>query len=100
MQTRKALILRQVHWNKLSRAGEKKAIWDNDVLGDVFKLLGENDLRIMTQLIKNIYKNGKWPKEFSEVTMTALKKKQKVKKCSNHHTISLITHTAKSSKDT
>jgi len=31
----------------------------------------------------------------NEVTMTALKKKPEATKCSNHHTISLITHTAK-----
>jgi hypothetical protein len=32
----------------------------------------------------------------SEVSMTALKKKPKATKCSNHHAISLIKHTPKS----
>ena len=57
--------------------------------------MGDDDFRILTQLIKKIYKNGKWPKDFTEVTMTALEKKIKATKCSDHHTISLITHTAK-----
>jgi hypothetical protein len=36
-----------------------------------------------------------WPKDFTEVTMIALKKKSKATKCSDHRTISLIAHTAK-----
>ena len=56
------------------------------------KLLGEGDLRIMTQLISNIYKTGQWPKDFTEVTTIALKK-PKAMKCRNHCTISCITCT-------
>jgi hypothetical protein len=44
---------------------------------------------------KNIYEKERWPKDFTEVTMIALKKKPKSTICSFHHTISLITHTAK-----
>jgi len=36
-----------------------------------------------------------WPKDFTEVTMIALKKKTQITKCSVHRTISLIAHTAK-----
>jgi hypothetical protein len=61
----------------------------------VLKLLGENGLKIMTKLINNIYETGEWPKDFTEVTMIALKKKPQATKCSDHHTISLIIHTAK-----
>jgi hypothetical protein len=75
-------------------AGERKVARDNEVPRDVLKLLGEDDFR-MTQLIKKIYKNGKWSKDFTEVTMTALERKPKATKCSDHRTISLITHTAK-----
>jgi hypothetical protein len=63
--------------------------------GDVLKLLGEGGLKIMTKLINPIYETGEWPKDFTEVTMIALRKKPQATKCSNHHTISLIAHTAK-----
>ena len=53
----------------------KKATGDDDIPGDVFKLLGEGDLKIMTKLINTIYETGEWPKDFMEVTMIALKKK-------------------------
>jgi len=72
----------------------KKATGDVDVPGDVFKLLGEIGLKIMTKLINTIYETGEWPKDFIEVTMIALKKKPQAIKCSDHRTISLIAHTA------
>ena len=73
----------------------KKATGDDDVPGDVLKLLGEGGLKIMTKLINTIYETGQWPKDFTEVTMIALKKKTQTTKCSDHRTISLISHTAK-----
>jgi len=73
----------------------KKATGDNDVPGDVLKLFGEGGLKIMTRLINTIYETGEWPKDFTEVTMIALKKKPQATKSSDHRTISLIAHTAK-----
>jgi hypothetical protein len=35
------------------------------------------------------------PKDFTDFTMSALKKKSKTTKCSDHCTVSLITNTAK-----
>jgi hypothetical protein len=49
----------------------------------------------MTQLINSIYLTGEWPRDFIEFTKIALKKKLKDTKCCDHHTISLIAHTAK-----
>jgi hypothetical protein len=73
---------------------DKKATGD-DVPGDVpvLKLLGEDDLKLMTQLINSIYVTGEWPRDFTEVTI-ALKKKPKATKCSDRCTVSLIAHTA------
>jgi hypothetical protein len=45
------------------------------------------------KLINTIYETGEWPKDFTEVTMTALKKKPQ--KCSYHRTIGFIANTAK-----
>jgi hypothetical protein len=70
---------------------DKKATGDEDLPGDVLKLLAEDGLRIMTQLTNNIHETEEWPKDFTQLT----KKDPKATKCSNHHTISLITHTAK-----
>jgi hypothetical protein len=63
--------------------------------GDVLRFLGEDCLKIMTQLLNNMCENGEWPKDFVEATMIALKKKSKATKCSDHRTVFLIGHTAK-----
>ena len=72
----------------------KKATGNDDVPGDVLKLLGESGLKIK-KLINTIYETGQWPKDFMEVTMIALKKKPQAAKRSDHRTISLTAHTAK-----
>jgi len=49
----------------------------------------------LTKLIITIYVTGEGHSGFIEVTVVALKRKPKATKCSDHHTVSLITHTAK-----
>jgi hypothetical protein len=41
---------------------DKKAARDDDVPGYILLLLGEDGLRIMTQLIYNTHKTGEWLK--------------------------------------
>ena len=50
----------------------------------------DSGLKIMTALVNKIYVSGDWPKNFLDVTMIALPKE-----CSDHRTISLISHTGK-----
>jgi hypothetical protein len=47
---------------------------------EALKLLGDDGLNLLTQLISNIYESGEWPKDITEVTMVALKKKPKARK--------------------
>ena len=53
----------------------------------MLRLVGEDGLRIMTQLINNIHESGDWPKDFTEVSVIALKKPS-ITKCSNYDTYS------------
>ena len=52
---------------------DRRATGDDDTPGDVLKLLGEGGLKILSKLINTIYETGEWPKDFTEVTMIALK---------------------------
>jgi hypothetical protein len=70
---------------------DKKATGDDDVPVKALKLLGDDGLNLLTQVINNIYDSEEWPKDFTEVTMAALKK-SKARKCTDHRTISLIAH--------
>jgi hypothetical protein len=72
----------------------KKATGDNGP-GEVLKLLGKCGLKIMTKLINTIYETEEWPKDFTEVTTIALKKKPQATKRSDHGTISLIAYIEK-----
>jgi hypothetical protein len=54
IQTRKTLYFAKCSGTRYLGAGEKKVARDNEVPRDVLKLLGEDDFRIMTQLIKKI----------------------------------------------
>jgi hypothetical protein len=75
-----------VKWKKTTKeVRDKKATGNDDVPGNVLKLLGQDGLRIMKKLINNMYETGKWPKDFIEVKMTALKR-LKATKCSDHRT--------------
>ena len=79
----------------------RKATRDDDIPGDVLKLLGEGGLKILTKLCNTIYNTGEWPQDFTEVTMIVLKKKTKATKGSDYRTISLIcTYSKDNSKDT
>ena len=49
----------------------------------------------MNALDNKIYMSGDWTKDFLDVTMIALPKKNQAKKYSDHRTISLISHTGK-----
>jgi hypothetical protein len=73
----------------------KKTTGDDDVPGDVLKLMEESSSKIMIKLINTIYETEEWSKDFTEVTMITLKKKPQATKCSDHRTIRLIAHTAK-----
>jgi len=57
--------------------------------------LGEDGLRILTQVINNIHEPEKWPKNFTAFIMIALKKKPKAAKRRDHPTVSLIANRAK-----
>jgi hypothetical protein len=67
---------------------------DNDAPENVLKMLGQDGIKIMAQLINNTYETGEWPKDFTKVTMNALKKMPKATKCMHQHTISFTAHRA------
>ena len=89
-----SFVLQNEAVKSIKEMRNKKATGDDDVPGDVLKLLGEGGLKIMTKLINTTYETREWPKDFTEVTMIALKKKPQAKKCSDHRTYSFIAHTA------
>lgn len=73
----------------------KKTTEDDVVPVDVLKVVGEDGLRILLQLLKNIYDTGDCPKDYTQFTRIILNKKPKATEFTENCTISLITYTAK-----
>ena len=78
----------------------RKATGDDDVPGDVLKLLGEGGLKILTKLINTIYESGEWPKDFTEVTVIALEEDTSYKMQRPLHNQPYFTYNKDNSKDT
>jgi hypothetical protein len=85
-------ILRSGVEKAIKEMRDKNATGDDDVPVEALKVLGDDGLNLLPQLINNVYESGEWPKDFTEVTMIGLKKKPKARKCTDHRTISLIAH--------
>jgi hypothetical protein len=56
---------------------DKKATGDDDVPVEALKLLGDDGLNLLAQLISNIYESGEWPKDFTEVNNGCIKEEAK-----------------------
>jgi hypothetical protein len=54
-------ILKSEVEKSIKEMGIKKATGDDNIPGDVIKLMGEGGLKIMTKLTNTIYETGEWP---------------------------------------
>ena len=59
------------------------------------KLLGKDAQEHLIEFAKNIYLEGVWPDDFTQVVILPLQKKPNVTEYSDHRTISLISHASK-----
>lgn len=78
--------------NSLKRG---KAAGPDELLGDVLKLIEDKHLDKITHLFNQIYSSGTLPKDWLKSTFIAIPKKPNAKKCEDHRTISLMSHTLK-----
>jgi hypothetical protein len=88
-------ILRSEVEKAIKEMRDKKATGDDDVPVDAPKLLGDDDLNLLTELINNICESEEWHKDFIEVTIFASKKNINARKCIEHRKISLTAHATK-----
>ena len=62
------------------------------ILGELLKECGEKARRELIELCKQIYREGRWPEDFTQIALIPLKKKPNAVECEDHRTISLISH--------
>jgi len=72
-----------------------KAVGVDGIPGEFWKLLGEKGMGEVIRLCQEMYEQGVWPEDFTRVVMIPLPKKTNATECSDHRTISLISHASK-----
>src|SRR6476661_4642905 len=72
-----------------------KAIGPDGVPDEFWKVLGTKGTKELVELCKEMYVKGIWPSDFTRVAMIPLQKKMNAIECSDHRTISLISHALK-----
>ena len=78
----------------------KKATGDDDVPGDVLKLLGKDGLKIMKKLINTIYETGEWSKDHGSYNGCLKEEATSYKMQRPSHNQPYRTYSEDSSKDT
>src|SRR6478736_10009262 len=72
-----------------------KAIGPDGVPAEFLKVLGAKGTKELVKVCKEMYLKGIWPADFTRVVMIPLQKKMKAVECSDHRTITLISHASK-----
>lgn len=73
----------------------KKACGKDEVPAELLKALDEELKEYMFNIVQEIYKKGEIPNDFKESRMVMLPKKVNSKKCSDHRTLSILSHASK-----
>jgi exonuclease III len=72
-----------------------KAVGVDDIPAEFLKVLGEKAYSQLEELCMQIYMEGIWPDDFTQVVMIPIEKKHNATECSDHRTISLVSHASK-----
>src|SRR6476469_1384882 len=81
------------HAIKALRVG--KALGPDGIPAEFWKVLRAKGTKELVELCKEMYVKGIWPSDFTRVVMIPLQNKINAVECSDHRTISLISHASK-----
>lgn len=79
----------------LNTLKNRKVPGPDQLPAEILKLIEEDQIRPMVELINTIYKTGVIPNEWLLSTFITIPKKKSAKHCSDYRTISLMAHTLK-----
>ena len=72
-----------------------KAGGGDGIPAELFQILEDDAVKVMHSICQQIWKTQQWPQDWKRSVFIPIPKKGKAKKCSNYHTIALISHTSK-----
>ena len=62
---------------------------------ELFQILKDDAVEVLHSICQQIWKTQPWPQDWKRSVFIPIPKKGNAKKCSNYHTIALISHTSK-----
>ena len=72
-----------------------KASGGDGIPVELFQILKDDALKVLHSTCQQIWKTQQWPTDWKMSVFIPIPKKGKAKKCSNYHTIALISHASK-----
>ena len=62
---------------------------------ELFQILKDEAVKVLHSIWQQIWKTQQWPRDWERSVFIPIPKKGNAKKCSNYHTIALISHVSK-----
>ena len=72
-----------------------KASGGDGIQVELFQILKDDAVKMLYSICQQIWKTQQWPQDWKRPIFIPIPKKGNAKKCSNYHTIALISHTSK-----
>ena len=71
-----------------------KASGSDGIPAELFQILKDDSVKVLHSICQQIWKTQQWPQDWKMSLFIPIPKKDNAKKCSNYHTIALISHTS------
>ena len=84
----------KVKW-ALGSITTNKAIGGDGIPVELFQILKDDTVKVLPSTCQQIWETQKWPQDWKRSVFIPIPMKGNAKKCSNYHTIALISHTSK-----
>ena len=84
----------EVKW-ALGSITANKANRGDGIPAELFQILKDDAVKMLHSICQQIWKTQQWPQDWKRAVFIPIPKKGNAKKCSNYHTIALISHASK-----
>ena len=84
----------EVKW-ALGSITMNKASGGNGIPAELFQTVKDDAVKLLYSICQQIWKTQQWPQDWKRSVFIPIPKKGNAKKCSNYHTIALISHASK-----
>ena len=84
----------EVKW-ALESITTNKASGGDGIPVELFQILKDDAVKVLHSTCQQIWKTQQWPQDWKRSVVIPIPKKGNAKKCSNYHTVALISHASK-----